>query len=133
MRVLERESQDEVGFRAVLGLAVLAIAIVCANFSSLPIDTTMFEARLGDPDVRDAFITGYTLQLATGSVLALALLLDVRRVVRPALYSWFVSLCLLFVPVPAPLRHPASALLPVTIVATTALIGWALDESLRTH
>ena len=122
---------DDVLYRGALGLGVLAIAILCANFASLPIDTTLFEARLADPDVRHAFVAGYVLQLASGSALALALLLDARRLQRAALYAWFVSLCLLFVPVPPILRDPETALLPVLVVSISALIGWALDESLR--
>jgi hypothetical protein len=131
MRTLEAGSHDDVLFRGALGLAVLGIAMLCANFASLPIDFTMFEARLADPEIKRAFIAGYTMQLATGSGLAMALVLDARRLQRPALYAWFVSLCLLFVPVPPVIRNPESALLPVLISGIAALIGWALDESLR--
>jgi hypothetical protein len=129
-----RDIQDpdsEIGFRATLSLVVLVIAIVCANIGSLPIDAGAFSMRLADPAIRKAFAVGYTLQIATSTWLAIALLLDVRRGLRAALYSWFASMILLLAPVPTLAQDADAALLPLVIVALVALVGWALDDSLR--
>ena len=126
-----RDPDSESGFRATLSLVVLVVAIVCANVSSLPIDGSAFAARLADPSIRRAFAAGYTLQIATSTWLALSLLLDVRRGLRAALYSWFASLILLLALVPTLAQDAGAALLPLVIVALVALVGWALDDSLR--
>lgn len=121
----------ETVFRAALGFVVLGVAIGCANVVSLPIDTTPYTERLSDESIRSLFTAGFVTQLGTGVWLALSLLLDVRRGLRVALIAWFGSLSLYITPVPTLLQDPEAVLVPVAVVALVAMIGWALDSSLR--
>lgn len=125
------DSASEVAFRSILGLFVLAIAIACANISALPIDQQPFVERLADETVRRLFTAGYFVQIGAGIWLALSLLLDVRRAIRPALLVWLAALCLFLAPVPTVREAPLIAALPLASVLMVTLVGWALDRSLR--
>ena len=127
------EHAEEVEFRAILGLAVLLVGIGCANVTSLPIDVTPFAARLGDETIRELFTAGFVLQLLTATVLTLALLLDVRFMMRPALLGWFAAMGLYLAPVPTLLQGQGAIALPLSLVMLVSLIGWALDSSIRTN
>jgi hypothetical protein len=124
-------NQSEVAFRATLSLVVLTIGITCANVVSLPIDIAPFASRLTHDLTRTLFTAGYVLQIGTCTWLALSLLLDVTRGLRLALYSWFASMGLYLVPVPTLAQDAGAAALPLVVVGIVALIGWALDDSLR--
>lgn len=126
-----REIDSEPGFRALLGLVVLAIAAACANIAALPIDQEPFTGRLALEPVRRMFVAGYFAQIAAGIWLALALLLDLRRAIRPALLCWLGALCLMLAPVPPIAAEPLAAAVPVAGVLLVTLVGWALDQSLR--
>lgn len=130
MRTLQNDRDAETTFRAILGFVVLGMSIVCANVVSLPIDTEPYTVRLEDASVRQLFTAGFITQLVTGIWLSLSLLLD-ARFLRFPLIGWFVSLTLYLAPVPTLLQDPAAALLPIAVVAVVALVGWALDGSLR--
>lgn len=125
------DSASEVAFRSILGLFVLAIAIACANIGALPIDQQPFMDRLSDETVRRVFTTGYFAQIVAGISLALALLLDVRPAIRPALLVWLAALCLFLAPAPTVREAPLVAALPLASVLMVTLVGWALDRSLR--
>ena len=125
------EREEEVAFRAALGVAVLLVGIACANINSLPLDLTPFADRLANASIREAFAIGFVLQVITGTALTFALLLDVRFAMRPALIGWFLSMGLYLAPVPTLLQGRGATLLPLSLVALVSLFGWALDSSLR--
>lgn len=130
MRTLQNDRDAETTFRAILGFVVLGVSIACANIVSLPIDTEPYSVRLADASIRQLFTAGFVTQLVTGIWLSMSLLLDARYLRFP-LIGWFVSLSLYLTPVPTLLQDPAAALLPVSVVALVALVGWALDGSIR--
>ena len=125
------DSASEVAFRSILGLFVLAIAIACANIAAFPIDQEPFTGRLALEPVRRMFVAGYFAQIGSGIWLALALLLDLRRGIRPALLCWLGALCLMLAPVPPIVAEPLAAPVPLAGVLLVSLVGWALDQSLR--
>ncbi len=61
---MHAQPDDETPFRAILGLAVLLVAVTCANVGSLPIDTAPFVLRLEDASIRELFIAGFVLSSA---------------------------------------------------------------------
>lgn len=129
--VFDSDLADDVAFRAMLSLPVLAVAIMVANVASLPLDLTPYAQRMRSDVVRQLFTLGYIAQLFSGAWLGVALFLDLPRAARVAMQAWLLSLCLVLAPVPTLRENVNAALVPLAVVLLVSLLVWTIAPSLK--
>jgi hypothetical protein len=114
--------------RYAFGFVVLAVTIVLSDFPQLAQHP---ERYIDVPRPADALLTlqavGYVLQMALGLWLSFALLFDVARWRRLAVWLWPVALVLYFAPLPGAMVDPALAPAMAAAVFLLALFSRRLD------
>jgi len=115
-----------------LGFGILALTVVFSNVPQLlQHPERLFDVARPTSAILRLQALGFVLQMAVGTWLALALILELRRARRVAVFLWPCALALYFAPLPK--VRDDLALAPALFVgaALLALLAWTADRATR--